>query len=221
MYILSIGCGIAINVFFRQQAPFLNPVVIVYGSLSVGLNVLLTLMIIIRLVILRRSIMKALDGTEHFGSLSQYTSVIAMLVESASIFVVAVLLFIIPLGLQSVVAIAPMIMLNMVQVISSFMIIYRVAQGTTKLDAHDDMSRVFGQDAENTGVASRGKVSVIRFARPPGTPTPREEGSGCDAVVEVDEKGAKTPRGSVSYQRSSEERMDSEREIPSPGLPAP
>ncbi|RXW21895.1 hypothetical protein EST38_g3969 [Candolleomyces aberdarensis] len=222
-YILSIGCGIAINVFFRRQAPFLNPFVIVYGSLSVGLNVLLTLMIIIRLVILRRSIVKALSGTQRFGSLSQYTSVIAMLVESASIFVVAVLLFIIPLGLQSVVAIAPMIMLNMMQVISSFMIIYRVAQGTTKLDAHDDMSRVIGQDVENTGVASRGKVSVIRFARPPGTPTPREDSSGCDAVVEVDEKGVKRPRGSASHRRSSEEIMDSEKEKDesSSGLPAP
>jgi hypothetical protein len=164
----------------------------------VGLNILLTLMIIVRLVHLRRSIMKSLGGTRcKVGGLSQYTSVIAMLVESASIFVGVVLLFIIPLGLRSVVAIAPMIVLNMAQVISSFMIIYRVAQGTTKLDAQDDMSRIVGMDIENAGVesASRGGVSVIQYAIPSVASTSREEHSECEAVVEVDRKGDREAKG--------------------------
>jgi hypothetical protein len=136
-----------------------------------------------------------------------------MLVESASIFVGVVLLYIIPLGLQSVVAIAPMIILNMAQVISSFMIVYRVAQGTTKLDAHDDMSRIVELDIENARAASasRGGVSAIQYAIPSGALTPREEHSECDVVEEVDhEKGTSKPRDAES--RSSEEIIEVPRE---------
>ncbi|KAJ2921460.1 hypothetical protein H1R20_g15635, partial [Candolleomyces eurysporus] len=205
MYILSIGTGITINVLLvRRATSALSTLIILYGSLAVGLNVLLTLMIIIRLSLLRRKIARTL-GTAR---MSQYTSIIAMLVESASIFVFAVLLYIIPLGLRSVVAVVPMIVMNMVQVISSFMIIYRVAQGTTNLDAHDDMSRIIGQDIGNAGVASRGRVSVIRFAIPSGVSISCEEGLGCDVVE--GEKAIRRPRDdSDSGRRSSEEVMES------------
>ncbi|RXW21894.1 hypothetical protein EST38_g3968 [Candolleomyces aberdarensis] len=204
MYVLSIGTGITINVLLvRRATSVLSTLIILYGSLAVGLNVLLTLMIIIRLSLLRRKIARTL-GTAR---MSQYTSIIAMLVESASIFVFAVLLYIIPLGLRSVVAVVPMIVMNMVQAISSFMIIYRVAQGTTKLDAHDDMSRIIGQDLENAGVASRGRVSVIRFAIPSGASISIEEAPGCEAVE--GEKAIRRPRDSDSSRRSSEEVAES------------
>ncbi|KAJ2929911.1 hypothetical protein H1R20_g7176, partial [Candolleomyces eurysporus] len=199
------GTGITINVLLvRRATSALSTLIILYGSLAVGLNVLLTLMIIIRLSLLRRKIARTL-GTAR---MSQYTSIIAMLVESASIFVFAVLLYIIPLGLRSVVAVVPMIVMNMVQAISSFMIIYRVAQGTTNLDAHDDMSRIIGQDIGNAGVASRARVSVIRFAIPSGVSISSEEGLRCDVVE--GEKAIRRPRDdSDSGRRSFEEVMES------------
>lgn len=130
-----------------------------------------------------------------------------MLVESASIFVVAVLLYIIPLGLRSVVGIVPMISINMVQAISSFMIIYRVAQGTTQLDAHDDMSRIVGQDIENAGMmVSRGRVSVIQFATPPAVSVSSEEGLDGRDAVDL-EKGTGSPGDDDSSRRTSEENV--------------
>lgn len=134
-----------------------------------------------------------------------------MLVESASIFVFVVLLYIIPLGLRSVVGTVPMISMNIVQAISSLMIIYRVAQGTTQLDAHDDMSRIIGQDIENAGtVVSTGGVSVIRFAARPAVSVSSEEGPGRE-VVET-EKETKRPGDEDSSRRASEEIEEEEKD---------
>lgn len=198
------GTGITISVLFARQdsSPSLNPLIIIYGSLSIGLNVLLTLMIIIRLSLLRRRIARTL-GTARS---SQYTGIIAMLVESASIFVIAVLLYIIPLGLRSVVAVAPMILMSMVQAVSSFMIIYRVGKGTTKLDAHDDMSRII----EDAGVASRGMVSDIQFAKPPEVSMLSEADFGHEAV-ELGNRSRRT-RGAEPSPGSFEEMSESQQE---------
>jgi hypothetical protein len=73
----------------------LNPLAIKFGtsffSLSVALNLILTLMIIGRLLYLRQSIRKAL-GRKHA---ERYTSIIAMLIESSSLYTTLGLIYII------------------------------------------------------------------------------------------------------------------------------
>ncbi|KIJ94327.1 hypothetical protein K443DRAFT_134787 [Laccaria amethystina LaAM-08-1] len=99
---------------------------LIYGFISLSLNILLTLMISIRLYFHRRRVYKVL-GKRHG---SHYTSIISLLVESASIQDVVVLFFLISFILGSPVANIALSTLVQVQTIASFMIIYRVAQGT-------------------------------------------------------------------------------------------
>ncbi|PPQ64041.1 hypothetical protein CVT24_008854 [Panaeolus cyanescens] len=100
MYIASFVTGI---IYLEQiSRPGASPwatenFTFIYSVISLGLNILLTLMIVIRLFLHRRRIVKAI-GQRHG---IQYTSIIAILVESAFILDVIVLLFIIPFAVGS------------------------------------------------------------------------------------------------------------------------
>lgn len=73
-----------------------------YESISIALNVLLTVMIVIRLVIHGKNIQNAMgSGT---GATGLYKAVVTMLVESSALFTVNSLLFIGPWGAGSWVA---------------------------------------------------------------------------------------------------------------------
>ena len=85
---------------------------LIYGFTSLTLNILLTFMISIRLYFHRRRVYKVL-GKRHG---SHYTSIISLLVESASILDVIVLFFLIPFALGSSVANIAMSTLVQVQV---------------------------------------------------------------------------------------------------------
>ena len=65
-----------------------------YYSISVALNILLTLLIITRLILLRRNIRRAMGASDKRGGL--YTAVVTMLVESCALYVVTLLLFCVP-----------------------------------------------------------------------------------------------------------------------------
>lgn len=67
-----------------------------YLSVSLGLNVIITLAIICRLFLFRRRIAGALGG--NYGS--QYLSLAAILVESAALYSSFCLLFLVPFGLN-------------------------------------------------------------------------------------------------------------------------
>ena len=70
-----------------------------YYSISLSLNVLLTLMIIARLILHRRNIQRTL-GTSN-GAARLYTTIAIMLVESYALYAIALLLYIVPLALGS------------------------------------------------------------------------------------------------------------------------
>ncbi|KAF9045122.1 hypothetical protein BJ165DRAFT_1541013 [Panaeolus papilionaceus] len=99
---------------------------LIYSIISLGLNIVLTMMIVVRLFIHRRRVIKAI-GSRHGA---QYTGIISILVESAFILDIIVLLFIIPFALDSPLANTFLSTLVQVQTIASFMIIFRVATGT-------------------------------------------------------------------------------------------
>ncbi|KAF8151329.1 hypothetical protein B0H34DRAFT_664418 [Crassisporium funariophilum] len=97
-----------------------------YGIVSLTLNVVLTGMIVIRLYLHRQRI-AMLVGPRYAN---QYTSIISMLVESASILYVVVIFFLIPFAMGNALAHIPFSSIGQVQAMASYMIIFRVAQGT-------------------------------------------------------------------------------------------
>jgi hypothetical protein len=60
-----------------------------YYSISLGLNILLTLMIVIRLILHRRNLRRVLGASDRVGGL--YTAVAAMIIESYAIYAVTLL----------------------------------------------------------------------------------------------------------------------------------
>lgn len=153
---------------------------LIYGFTSLSLNILLTLMISIRLYFHRRRVYKVL-GKRHG---SHYTSIISLLVESASIQDVIVLFFLVPFALGSPVANIAMSTLVQVQTIASFMIIYRVAQGTAWNSG--TASDILTEDA----VRQARQFSIIRFTGTTvgilGTSTSIDESSGDQNELPMD-----------------------------------
>ena len=86
-----VGLGEAISIF---QIP--------YFSICLALNVILTLMIIVRLVLHSRNIRKAIGASS--GPVSLYSTIITMLVESSALYAVGHLLYIVPTVSNSYVA---------------------------------------------------------------------------------------------------------------------
>jgi hypothetical protein len=76
------------SLWARKSVNFALP----YWSLSIALNFLVTILIVARLIYIRRQITQAI-GQQHTR---QYTSVVAMLIESAAMTTVCSLLFLIP-----------------------------------------------------------------------------------------------------------------------------
>ena len=72
-----------------------------YFSISLSLNVILTLMIVIRLVLHRRNLRKVLGASD--GTSGLYTAIVTMFIESYALYAIAFLLYIVPWALGSVV----------------------------------------------------------------------------------------------------------------------
>ncbi|KAF8151342.1 hypothetical protein B0H34DRAFT_126251 [Crassisporium funariophilum] len=126
---------------------------LIYGLISFSLNIVLTLMIVIRLYLHRRRVVKAI-GSRHA---SQYTSIMSMLIESAFVLDIVFLAFIIPFAFGNPIANIPLLTLVQVQTIASFMIIFRVATGTAW--ASGTIHEILTQE-----IAERlNELSVMRF----------------------------------------------------------
>lgn len=83
---------------------FNNPQVIInlglsFFSISVALNVILTLMIIVRLILHSRNVRDAMGAPAGAGGL--YTAIVTVLIESCALYAVSFLLFIGPWGADS------------------------------------------------------------------------------------------------------------------------
>ncbi|KAJ7595070.1 hypothetical protein C8J56DRAFT_776195 [Mycena floridula] len=96
-----------------------------YFSVSLGLNVFLTLAIVSRLLLYRFRIKSALGP--DYGT--QYLSLSTMIVESAALYSIFSLLFLIPFILGNAVSEVFLQALGPVQTVSSFLIVSRVTQG--------------------------------------------------------------------------------------------
>ncbi|TFK35722.1 hypothetical protein BDQ12DRAFT_668349 [Crucibulum laeve] len=97
-----------------------------YGFITLCLNTIITIMIVGRICIYRRRISKVFGPTHC----SDYTSIIAMLVESAALVAIFDLFFLISFSLHSASGYIAFQMWIQVQSITPLLIIFRVAQGT-------------------------------------------------------------------------------------------
>ena len=73
-----------------------------YNSVSFALNVLLTLMIVIRLVLHNRNIRNTMGTSDRITRL--YTTIVTMVVESYALYAIAFLLFMVPWAAHSSIA---------------------------------------------------------------------------------------------------------------------
>ena len=71
-----------------------------YFSISLAINVVLTLMIVIRLVMHSRNIRNAM-GAQATGTTGLYTTINTVLIESSALYTLSFLLFIVPWGTTS------------------------------------------------------------------------------------------------------------------------
>jgi len=132
-----------------------------YWSISVSLNVIVTLLIVGRLLYMRRVTRQALTA-EHA---STYTSIMAILIESAALYSTFGLIFIVSYARNSMVQNVLLPTLGHIQAVSPLLIILRVARGTgwdrrtvqtvqtnghLSFDMPGDMSST---DSESTGTA--------------------------------------------------------------------
>ncbi|KAJ7739989.1 hypothetical protein DFH07DRAFT_839566 [Mycena maculata] len=167
MYMASIALG---TLFLKQvgtvsASPWDTPGVnwtIPYYTMSLSLNILVTILIVIRLLVCRAQITRAMGKTHG----AQYTSLAAMIIESAAIYSSFSLLFLVPFALNTTTSAALSQLwlqaLSPVQVVSTLLIIFRVAQGKS-WNQNTIATITEPSAASNTVGGSRRKTSAIQF----------------------------------------------------------
>ncbi|KAJ6547832.1 hypothetical protein DFH09DRAFT_1039879 [Mycena vulgaris] len=128
LFIASVGMGILWLIQISATSPFSSSTInytIPYLSLSLALNILVTIAIVARLLVYRHRIFHVF-GLKHG---SQYTSIAAMLVESAFIYSSFSILFLVPFGLNSPLSQLFLQALSQIQTIATMLIVFRTAQG--------------------------------------------------------------------------------------------
>lgn len=127
MYLASISLGVVI--VYQSAHPDWDPLPILIGypyfSVSVALDVLLTLMIVVRLILHDRGIRNATGAPANASRL--YKTIITMLVESCALYSVTSLLFIGPWAANNNASNIFLPVLGEIQVIAPFLVIIRVA----------------------------------------------------------------------------------------------
>ncbi|KAG1871321.1 hypothetical protein DFJ58DRAFT_763319 [Suillus subalutaceus] len=117
-------------------------------ALSLALNIIITIVIVLRLLTYRHRISKVLGSS--YGA--QYTSIAAMIVESAALYSAFSVAFLALFLLNNPISATFLQSLTQVQIIAMLLIVFRVAQG--KGWSQDTMSRV---------MTSRPSVQAIRM----------------------------------------------------------
>ncbi|KAH7921923.1 hypothetical protein BV22DRAFT_1018335 [Leucogyrophana mollusca] len=162
----SIALGILwlIQVSSPRSSPALNAATGIsytasYFGVALAVNISVTLLIVSRLLLHRHRVTKVFGS----GRGSHYTSIAAIIVESASLYSVFSLLFLIPFGLNNPVSNTFLQILGEVDIIASLLIIYRVLQGKawsndtpTKWQVHSGNERSVRMD----------RLSATRTATP-------------------------------------------------------
>lgn len=154
IYVAAVGTLWLIQV--SDKSPFIATAVnwtIPYFAISLSLNVLVTIAIVSRLMMYRRRISSVL-GSSHG---SQYTSVAAMVVESASVYSAFSIVFLVFLALNSPLSSIFLQSLCQVQISATLLIIFRVASGK----GWNSHSRTTFTDI-GTGLGTSGSGSMHR-----------------------------------------------------------
>jgi len=130
VYLASVAMGITfIYQTSQPNSSIWNSTAINFGlpyfSISLSLNILLTLMIVTRLILHSRNVRYAMGAPG--GTSGLYTAIVTMLIESCAIYAVNSLLFVGPWGAGSHVADIFLPILAETQVIAPMLIIQRVA----------------------------------------------------------------------------------------------
>ncbi|KAG2097497.1 uncharacterized protein F5147DRAFT_714896 [Suillus discolor] len=140
MFAASIVMGIMWLLQLTSNSPFFTSTninyTVPYLSLSLALNIIITIVIVLRLLTYRHRITKALGS--RFGA--QYTSIAAMIVESAALYSAFSLALLILFLLNNPISETFIESLPQIQMIAMLLIVFRVAQG--KGWSQDTMSRV-------------------------------------------------------------------------------
>jgi len=128
LFLGSFVVGILFLLQLSAASPFVNTNLnwtIPYFSISLAINIFVTIAIVSRLLLFRRRIASVL-GPSHG---SQYTSVAAMIIESAALFSVFSILFLVPFGLNNPIASIFLQTMGQVQACATLLIIWRAASG--------------------------------------------------------------------------------------------
>ncbi|RXW13579.1 hypothetical protein EST38_g12273 [Candolleomyces aberdarensis] len=145
MYLGILGLSITLLCFMTMPAHgFWDPTTVrigtAYWSVSVSMNVVITLAIVGRLLKMRRTIQKLL-GPKHS---SPYTSTLAMIVESAALYTSWALVFIITYARADIFQNIVLPSLGQVQGIAPLLIIFRVAQGKAWTSSTNATASMYG-----------------------------------------------------------------------------
>jgi len=126
LFLASVALGILFLLETANSSPF-GPVSfsIAYFSTTLALNIIVTIFIVARLLTCRWRFARTL-GAEH---VSYYSNLAAILVESASLYSVFLLPFVVTLVLEHPIAQILVQTVGQVQTVSSLLIIFRVATG--------------------------------------------------------------------------------------------
>ncbi|CCM05255.1 uncharacterized protein FIBRA_07465 [Fibroporia radiculosa] len=126
MLLASVALGLALLIDMTGSSPFaFVNITLAYYVMSLSLNVIVTLLIVGRLLIYRRRMARVFGTKES----SDYLNISAILIESASLYSIFAVLFIVPFGLGNSLANVFLDSVSQVQIVSSLLIIYRVATG--------------------------------------------------------------------------------------------
>ncbi|KAJ7045755.1 hypothetical protein C8F04DRAFT_1066038 [Mycena alexandri] len=98
-----------------------------YFAMSLALNILITIMIAARLMMYRWRINRAMPIDSNHGA--QYASLAAIIIESAAIYSLFALLFLVPFVIGNPLSQLFLQALSPVQLMVTFLIIFRIAQG--------------------------------------------------------------------------------------------
>jgi len=129
---LLLAASVSMGIMFIIQLSTTNPYVtnninytLPYLGLSLALNIILTIAIVLRLMTYRYRVVTALGP--KYGT--QYTSVAAMIIESAALYSAVSIAFLILFGINNAVSQVFLQSLSQFQSIATLLIVFRVAQG--------------------------------------------------------------------------------------------
>ncbi|KAI0258609.1 hypothetical protein BC834DRAFT_974963 [Gloeopeniophorella convolvens] len=134
-------------------------------SISLALNILVSIAIVLRLLVYRRRIASVMG--QHHGS--QYTSIAAMIIESASIYSAFSIFFLVPFGMNSPVSEIVLQSLSEIQICTTLLIVFRVAQG--KGWSQDTTTQVFSKQKQNQARMTEVVSSRFQAASNPSNPS--------------------------------------------------